>query len=74
MCINPSRPNHAQVNAYGKYKIRLYDKPKEKFVTVVIDDFIPCKKGTTQPIFAKPNGDEAWVLMLEKAMAKFKVR
>jgi hypothetical protein len=26
-----------------------------------------------QAIFAKPNGDEAWVLLLEKAMAKFKV-
>jgi hypothetical protein len=34
---------------------------------------IPCKKKTGKPLFAKPNDDEAWVLLLEKAMAKFKV-
>ena len=34
---------------------------------------VPCAKATGQPIFAQPNGDEAWVLLLEKAMAKFKV-
>ena len=49
-----------------------FDKPKNKFVTMTIDDYIPCKKGTCQPCFAKPKGDEAWVLLLEKAMAKFK--
>jgi hypothetical protein len=32
---------------------------------------IPCDQNG-QPKFAKPNGDEAWVLILEKAMAKFK--
>ena len=49
-----------------------FDKPRNKFVTMTIDDYIPCKKGTCQPCFAKPKGDEAWVLLLEKAMAKFK--
>ncbi|KAG2499705.1 hypothetical protein HYH03_002640 [Edaphochlamys debaryana] len=56
---------------YGKYRIRLYDAPKDKWVTVVIDDWIPCNQ-QGQSIFAKPNGDEAWVLLLEKAVAKFK--
>lgn len=54
---------------YGRYKIRLFDKGKG-WVTVPVDDWIPCRKGTTQPLFAKPSGDAAWVLLLEKAMAK----
>eukprot|EP00955_Chlamydomonas_euryale_P116245 366406-Chlamydomonas_euryale.AAC.8 len=60
-----------EYNAYGKYRVRLYDYTKEKFVTIPVDDKIPVKKGTTECMFAKPNGDEAWVLILEKAMAKF---
>lgn len=58
---------------YGRYRIRLWDAPNEKWVTLTIDDWIPCNANTGQPVFAKPNGDEAWVLLLEKAMAKFKV-
>mmetsp|Transcript_22958 Transcript_22958/g.50371 ORF Transcript_22958/g.50371 Transcript_22958/m.50371 type:complete len:442 (+) Transcript_22958:172-1497(+) len=61
-----------EYTAYGKYKVRLYDKPKGDFMTVVVDDWIPCARGTGKTVFAKPNGDEAWVLLLEKAMAKFK--
>ncbi|GIL81853.1 hypothetical protein Vretimale_1434 [Volvox reticuliferus] len=60
-----------EYNAYGKYKVRLYDAPKEAWVTIAVDDWIPCGSNGL-PIFAKPNGDEAWVLLLEKAMAKFK--
>ncbi|EFJ51357.1 hypothetical protein VOLCADRAFT_103605 [Volvox carteri f. nagariensis] len=60
-----------EYNAYGKYKVRLYDAPKEAWVTIAVDDWIPCGQDG-RPIFAKPNGDEAWVLLLEKAMAKFK--
>ncbi|GAX78084.1 hypothetical protein CEUSTIGMA_g5526.t1 [Chlamydomonas eustigma] len=61
-----------EFNAYGKYKVRLFDRPKNKFVTVTVDDWIPCKKGSNTPCFAQPSKDEAWVLLLEKAMAKFK--
>ncbi|GIL43768.1 hypothetical protein Vafri_1395 [Volvox africanus] len=60
-----------EYNAYGKYKVRLYDAPKEAWVNVAVDDWIPCGDNGL-PVFAKPNGDEAWVLLLEKAMAKFK--
>ncbi|CAD8199562.1 unnamed protein product [Paramecium octaurelia] len=35
----------------------------------VIDDFIPCQK-QGGPIFSKANGNELWVLLLEKAYAK----
>jgi hypothetical protein len=39
-----------------------------------IDDWIPCSAATGKPLFAKTNDDNAaWVLLLEKAMAKFKV-
>jgi hypothetical protein len=32
---------------------------------------IPCDAGTGQPLFARPSGDEAWVMLLEKAFAKY---
>lgn len=38
-------------------------------MTVVIDDRIPCRPDG-RPLFARPNGKEAWVLLLEKAFAK----
>jgi len=41
--------------------------------TMCTDDWIPCSATTGKPIFAKTNDDNAaWVLLLEKAMAKFK--
>jgi hypothetical protein len=39
-------------------------------VIVKVDDRIPCKKGTKKPHFMKPNGNEMWALILEKAYAK----
>jgi len=35
---------------------------------VVVDDYIPCNCG--EPAFAEPNGNELWVVLLEKAFAK----
>ena len=35
---------------------------------VVVDNYIPCIKG--RPVFTKGNGNELWVLVLEKAWAK----
>ena len=32
---------------------------------------IPCSADTGKPLFAKPSGDEAWVMLLEKMFAKF---
>eukprot|EP00951_Prasinocladus_malaysianus_P045058 scaffold592946_cov48-Prasinocladus_malaysianus.AAC.1 len=32
---------------------------------------IPCKKSTGQPLFAEPSNAECWVMLLEKAFAKF---
>ncbi|CAD8122197.1 unnamed protein product [Paramecium sonneborni] len=36
---------------------------------IIIDDYIPCNK-QGGPIFSKANGNELWVLLLEKAYAK----
>jgi len=38
---------------------------------VVIDSFFPFLESYNELIFAKPNGNELWVILLEKAWAKF---
>lgn len=37
---------------------------------VWIDDQFPCHKSYSEPAFTKGNGNELWVLILEKAWAK----
>lgn len=57
----------------GYYKLRLYDiysSSTPRWVSVTIDDKIPCAKDTKTPLFAQPSGRELWVLLLEKAFAK----
>jgi hypothetical protein len=51
--------------------LRLYHPLEKKWKLVTVDDKFPCKKGTTTPLFAKPNGRELWVMLIEKAYAKF---
>ena len=58
-------------NPRGKYVVRLFDPEKKAWVNVTIDDRIPCKKGTKQPLFMSMNGNELWAVLLEKAFAKF---
>ena len=41
-----------------------------EFQMVVVDDMIPCLGEDQGPSFSKANGDELWVLLLEKAYAK----
>ena len=60
-----------EYNPRGKYKVRIFDPIKEKFVVVTVDDYIPCHKGTKRPRFMSPNGNELWAIILEKAYAKF---
>ena len=61
--------NH-EINDRGKYQIRLYNHHKGKFEIVTVDDYLPVDSHGT-PIFAKPQGGELWVCLLEKAFAKF---
>ena len=60
-----------EYNPRGLYKVRIFDPVKKKFVIVLVDDRIPCKKGTKKPRFMSPNGNELWAIILEKAYAKF---
>ncbi|GLI59893.1 hypothetical protein VaNZ11_001931 [Volvox africanus] len=55
----------------GRYQLRLWDKQNRRFQEIVIDDNIPVWRQGGQPCFAQPIGNEAWVLLLEKAMAKY---
>ena len=50
-------------------QIRLYDGKDDEFEVVTIDDRIPCKLGSSEPVFARPNGNELWVILLEKVRA-----
>jgi len=55
----------------GKYQVKIFDRPKNKWTTITIDDLFPCDRKTGNPVYARPNGDELWVLILEKAFAKY---
>ena len=57
-----------QVNKNGCYEIGL--NIEGEWQIILLDDYFPCSKKTRTPIFAKPNGPELWVMLLEKAWAK----
>jgi calpain-15 len=56
-----------EYNEEGIYRIRICKNGE--WVTVTVDDYIPCYYNAG-PMFAHSNGDELWVLLLEKAYAK----
>jgi len=74
--------NRIQPN--GQYVIKLYDT-NESWVEVTIDDLLPVMDAEDlggpgarfdggvqlKPCFTSPNGNEIWVAILEKAVAKF---
>jgi len=69
----------------GKYYVRLYDSQIKKFVRIPVDDYVACMSAETMfgkgytfedgniynCCFTKPKGNEIWVPILEKAVAKF---
>ena len=57
-----------QLNKNGCYEIGL--NIEGEWQIVLLDDYFPCSKKTRVPIFAKPNGPELWVMLLEKVWAK----
>ena len=64
-----------KISENGKYDISLYDASISDWITVTIDDRIPCNKKnkwfeTPRPLFAQPNENELYILLLEKAFAK----
>ena len=62
------------VSPNGKYELQFYNISTKVWDTVVIDDFIPCGPkrwfDIQRPLFAQPNENEMYVLLLEKALAK----
>jgi len=54
-------------NPEGFYELYYYHNGEKK--VMFLDDHVVCKDG--KPCFAKPNGEEIWVMLLEKLMAKF---
>jgi calpain-15 len=55
-----------KANQFGVYAVRIFKNGEWK--EVVIDDYIPCLDGL--PYFSRANGNELWVILLEKAWAK----
>jgi calpain-15 len=54
-------------NKDGLYRVKLCKNGE--WVEVTIDDYFPCSE-LGGPIFSRSNGNELWVLLLEKAYAK----
>lgn len=62
-----------QKTADGKYTINIYNPTVGQWDCVTIDDMVPCHKnrGSWEPLMTKPQDHEMWVLLLEKAFAKW---
>lgn len=56
-----------EYNEEGIYRLKICKNGE--WITVTVDDYIPCYY-QAGPMFARSNGDELWVLLLEKAYAK----
>ena len=57
-----------EINDEGYFEIILHIDGEEQIV--IVDDFLPVDKKTSKPVFSLPNGNEIWVMILEKAWAK----
>ena len=60
-----------QTSPRGRYTLRLWDAPARAWCHVTVSDELPCDAASRAPLFTKPHGNELWVLLLEKAFAKF---
>ena len=52
-------------------RVRSFDGQTGSWVVITVDDHVPCRRGTRQPIYCKLHGNELWAVLLEKAFAKF---
>lgn len=59
----PGEERPQEANAAGFYQLRLCNSGE--WTTIRLDDIFPCFPGGG-PVFSKANGDELWVLLLEK--------
>lgn len=56
------------VNEEGRYVLSFFKTGQ--LLHVAVDDYIPCKGPTEQPVFSRTKRDELWPMLLEKAWAK----
>lgn len=56
------------VSPFGCYCLNVCDEGLWK--SIIIDDLVPCYNADGQPAFARGNGNEIWVMILEKIWAK----
>ena len=59
---------HLEVQESGYYEVCF--KIDGEWNVIIVDDYFPCSKTTKKPLFANPNNNEIWPLILEKAWAK----
>lgn len=57
-----------EISPIGYYEIVMFIDGHWQIV--ILDDHFPVQQGTTNLKYAKPNGNELWVVLLEKAWAK----
>lgn len=57
-------------STYGKYTLQLWDGVAERWEEVPVDNYVPTRDGKNC-LYARPNGNEMWAILLEKAVAKF---
>ena len=58
-------------NEEGLYRLKICKNGE--WMEVTVDDYFPCSiEGG--PLFSRSNGNELWVLLLEKAYAKIKAK
>lgn len=60
-----------QKSVRGRWRIRIFDRLADDWVIVSVDDHIPVVRQTRQPVFARSLKRDVWMLLLEKAIAKF---
>ena len=74
LCKNPGNINKLFLknsdffNPHGYYELLLFINGKPQIV--IVDDYLPVKKGTNELVFAKSKKNEIWISLLEKAWAK----
>ena len=56
-----------EINPNGIYRVKVCKNGE--WNTVTVDDFFPCYP-LGNPLFSKAQGNELWVMLLEKAYAK----
>lgn len=67
------RNGHREVRGVpkdGRYVVKLFDHRANDFRDITVDEYVPYDPHECLTPFCRPHGNELWVLIVEKAMAK----